>query len=182
MARTQYEAHNAAFSQQAHEVAQQLLYPSIFGVPRSRLSFEDTLLGQSERASVLDGEMGVDRIVRVMVEGLKAPLLFTIQERFRRPEYARYRDITVTEWNHASSMPSELYKINAGLFVYGYYDDCCECFVDAIVVNVFDLLLAVAKGDVYYSRGRNRKQQKFLSFRFADLTELGLVRYRFLNS
>lgn len=146
MARTLYEQDNADFSNRAHMRARDVLYPRIFNVRRERLQFEDTLLAQSDRAKILDGEMGVDRIVRVTIHNLHAPLMFTVQERFRRPEFAKYQDMTVTEWNHASNSPSELYKINAGLFVYGYFDERSGRFPDAIVISVTECSLHWPKG------------------------------------
>jgi hypothetical protein len=59
----------------------------------------------------------------VTTHGLRAPLGFTIQERFRRPRYAEFQDLTLTEWNGNSNLPSELYKIRAGMFLYGYYSE-----------------------------------------------------------
>ena len=177
MARTLYEQDNADFSNRAHMRARDVLYPRIFNVRRERLEFEDTLLAQSDRAAILDGEMGVDRIVRVTIHNLPAPLVFTVQERFRRPEFAKYQDLTVTEWNHASNLPSELYKINAGLFVYGYFDERSGRFPDAIVIGVTEMLLALAQGRLRYERRRNKKQQSFLALRFEDMEKAGIVRY-----
>ena len=177
MARTLYEQDNADFSNRAHIRARDVLYPRIFNVRREHLQFEDTLLAQSDRAKILDGEMGVDRIVRVTIHNLYAPLMFTVQERFRRPEFAKYQDMTVTEWNHASNSPSELYKINAGLFVYGYFDERSGRFLDAIVIGVTEMLLALAQGRLRYERRRNKKQQSFLALRFEDMEKAGIVRY-----
>ena len=178
MARTLYEQDNADFSNRAHMRARDVLYPRIFNVRRERLQFEDTLLAQSERAAILDGEMGVDRIVRVTVHNLPAPLVFTVQERFRRPEFAKYQDLTVTEWNHASNLPSELYKINAGLFLYGYFDERISVFVDAIAIGVTDMLLAIATRRLRYDRRWNKKRQTFLTLRFDDMERAGIVRFR----
>lgn len=178
MARTLYEKDNADFSNRAHMRARDVLYPRIFNARRERLAFEDTLLAQSERAAILDGEMGVDRIVRVTVRNLPAPLVFTVQERFRRPEFAKYQDLTVTEWNHASNLPSELYKINAGLFLYGYFDERTSVFVDAIAIGVTDMLLAIATRRLRYDRRWNKKRQTFLALRFDDMERAGIVRFR----
>lgn len=178
MARTLYEQDNADFSNRAHMRARDVLYPRIFNARRERLAFEDTLLAQSERAAILDGEMGVDRIVRVTVHNLPAPLVFTVQERFRRPEFAKYQDLTVTEWNHASNLPSELYKINAGLFLYGYFDERTSVFVDAIAIGVTDMLLAIATRRLRYDRRWNKKRQTFLTLRFDDMERAGIVRFR----
>lgn len=178
MARTLYEQVNADFSNRAHLRARDVLYPRIFCAHRERLEFEDTLLAQGDRAAILDGEMGVDRIVRVTVQSLPAPLVFTVQERFRRPEFAKYQDLTVTEWNHASNLPSELYKINAGLFVYGYFNEDRDEFLDAIAIDVTDMLLAIATRRLNYARRWNKKMQTFLTLRFGDMEEAGIVRYR----
>ena len=178
MARTLYEQDNADFSNRAHMRARDVLYPRIFNVRREHLQFEDTLLAQSDRAKILDGEMGVDRIVRVTLPNLPAPLVFTVQERFRRPEFAKYQDMTVTEWNHASNLPSELYKINAGLFLYGYFDERTSVFVDAIAIGVTDMLLAIATRRLRYDRRWNKKRQTFLTLRFDDMERAGIVRFR----
>jgi hypothetical protein len=177
VARTEYTPENGEFSNKSHRAARALLYPRLFGVPMESLSFEDTLLKDSERGRILDGEMGVDRIVRVAVQQLHGPLVFTVQERFRRPEHAGWRDLTITEWNHASNMPSELYKINAGLFLYGYYDEARNHFLDAIVVSVTDLLLAVTRSNITYTSNRNKKRQTFLGFKFDDMAKAGIVRF-----
>lgn len=177
MPATVYEQANAFFSNRAHMAARTMLYPRIFRTPVERMAFEDTLLAMSERAQILDGEMGVDRIVRVSVYNLRAPIVFTVQERFRRPEFARYRDLTITEWNHASDLPSELYKINAGLFVYGYYDEGQSRFVDAIAINVTNLLLSIARQEVRYLTRRNKKRQTFLAFDFDSLEAAGVIKY-----
>jgi hypothetical protein len=182
VARTLYEQDNADFSNRAHMRARDVLYPRIFNVRRERLQFEDTLLAQSDRAKILDGEMGVDRIVRVTIHNLPAPLMFTVQERFRRPEFAKYQDMTVTEWNHASNLPSELYKINAGLFLYGYFDERTSVFVDAIAIGVTDMLLAIATRRLRYNRRWNKKRQTFLTLRFDDMERAGIVRFRLDNT
>jgi len=174
---TVYEQANASFSNRAHMAARTMLYPRIFRTPVERMAFEDTLLAMSERAQILDGEMGVDRIVRVKIHNLPAPLVFTVQERFRRPEFAKYQDLTVTEWNHASNLPSELYKINAGLFLYGYFDERITVFVDAIAIGVTDMLLAIATRRLRYDRRWNKKRQTFLTLRFDDMEKAGIVRY-----
>lgn len=177
MTATVFNQKDADFSNKAHIEARQLIYPQLFGAHPERLAFENVSFGASDRETVLDGEMGVDRIVRVTVQQLNAPLVFTVQERFRRPEFAAYRDLTITEWNHASNLPSELYKINAGLFLYGYYDEGERRFLDAIAIGVTDILLAITRGSIHYQRKPNKKQQTFLAFKFSDMDAAGVVRY-----
>ena len=174
--RTVFEQKNADFSTWAHLAARRLIYPRIFGT--ENLSFEDTSLTVSPRSQILDGEMAIDRIVRVHICNLGAPLVFTMQERFRTPGYAKWLDVTITEWNHASDLPSELYKINAGLFLYGYYDEVADTFLDAICLHTSSLLLALAHGRLVYRRQRNKKDQTFLGFSFSDLALSGIVAWR----
>ena len=68
--------------------------------------------------------------------GLRAPLTFTIQERFMRLRYETYRNVTFTEWNTCSNSPSELHKIVADIFVQGYYDDVHDRITRAVAVDV----------------------------------------------
>ena len=176
---TPYDKRRAEWSDRAHRAAQELIYPEVFGVPKERLQFESTLLADSPRGEVLDGELGVDRIVHVSVGGLMKPIQFTVQERFRSPAYAKYQDLTVTEWNHASGLPSELYKITAELFLYGYYDDQARRFTDALLVNVADLKFGITRGTLRYERVfYEAKQQSFLTFKFSGLEQAGAVVYR----
>lgn len=123
MAFTPYSPQNAAFTAEVHAIVASTLYHRIFSVPPERVVVEPTLLADSERGAVLDGELAIDCTVKVFSpdENLRDGLIFTIQERYRHPAYARFRDITITEWNTRSNKPSELYKIAADYFVYGYY-------------------------------------------------------------
>jgi hypothetical protein len=154
------------------------LYPLIFDCPFENLEFKDTLLGTSERNNILDGEMAIDRVIDVTVKSLKCPLTFTIQERFRRPKYYKWQDVTITEWNNRSGLPSELYKITSGLFVYGYYDEIANKFLDAIVVPVPDLLLSIALEELNYTKSTNKKEQDFICITFRDLESRGLISFR----
>lgn len=177
--KTPYSLANAHFSNRAHEIAREKVYPALFGVSRAQLTFDaDTLLADSERGRVLDGQMAVDRIVRVKVLKLRQPLVFTVQERFRRPKWAHKRDITITEWNHATNQPSELYKLEANLFVYGYFDEQAATFVEVVAVNTAALLQAIAANTAPYTFGKNpRSNQSFLALTFDMLAARGLLAY-----
>lgn len=189
MTATLFERRNADYSQKIHILARKSIYPKLFGVPENALRYEEnTLVGQSEMGDMLDGEMGIDRIVNVSaVKGdLKAPLSFTVQERFRRPEYASFRDITITEWNHASNLPSELYKIRAGIYLYGYADsENNPRFIrEYIAVDTLALLMAIANGAIEYEERFNKKRQSFLCITFQNLyanPDLHLVKFHRLN-
>ena len=167
--RTPHSSDNADFSNSAHLAAQSLIYPQVFGVPQDNLTFEDTLLDMNKRGQVLDGEMAIDRIVKVTAKtGLMQPITFTIQERFRRPRFAGFKDLTITEWNHNSGLPSELYKITANFFVYGYFDGAE--FVDFIAADVPLMLLKICNAQLSLKREKNtRRNQSFITVTFADL-------------
>jgi hypothetical protein len=171
----------AGFSDLAHRAAQDLIYPQIFGVDRARLSFEDIDKRGSDVARLLDKEWATDRIVRVSVDGLRAPLGFAVQERFRQARYADHRDITITEWYQERNIPAELYRLKSGLFVYGYFDDEKGIFPDAIAVNTVSLLYALATGRIQrqtQEARRNDRYQTFICIPFKALEEAGLVIWR----
>jgi hypothetical protein len=172
---TQFEQHNQDFSDKAHAAAQSLVYPQLFKCDHSRLKFDSASVKDGGEKAILDGEMAVDRLVDVDVERLKLPLRFTVQERFRRPEYRDFRDMTITEWNHASDLPSELYKIKSLFVVYGYFFEEECCFGEVIVVNVAKFLMAMAKGDLSYGLERNKKKQRFIAIDFDVLQAAGVV-------
>lgn len=173
---TPYSTDNQAFSDAAHAAAQSAVYPHVLDCDIESLSFESSSVGDGGDKAILDGQMAVDRIVSVTVAGLRGPIEHTVQERFRRPEYAGYRDLTITEWNHASNQKSELYKLKAGVFLYGYFDQKSESFGEVIAVNTSSLLLAISCGGVRYTTGINRRScQSFLCIKFDALNEAGVV-------
>lgn len=176
---TPFSASNATMSSKAHELAVGKLYPQLFGT--SNFEFDkDTLLGESPRGQILDGEMAVDYVARVNVIPLGAPLQITVQERFRRSSYARYRDVTLTEWNHNTDLPSELFKITSGIFLYGYLNDHQDDFSEAIAFSVTDFMLALAKGTLRLRRQRNpRSNQSFVCFTFDQLIDANVVMYQY---
>lgn len=180
IAHTPYSNGNQQFSDRAHELAQAAIYPKLFGVDPACLTFDDVTGMTQERNRILDGEMAVDKIVNVSVRGLGAPLVFTVQERFRRISAERFRDITITEWNCNSNRPSELYKIKAGLFLYGYYNDTTDRFIgQSLVVNMPALLIRIAANRIYHERAVNpRSNQRFITIPFESLDELGIIEYR----
>jgi hypothetical protein len=177
---TPFSQANQTFSDAAHAKAQREIYPRLFDVPLSQLSFDDVTGLAIERNKVLDGEMAVDKIVNVTVQRLNAPLVFTVQERFRRTDKMRYEDITITEWNCNSNLPSELYKIKAGLFLYGYYDDLNDKFMGTtVVVSVPSLMLRLASCQIdWHIRINPRSNQRFITIPFTALEEYGTVEMR----
>ena len=171
---TPYSTQNQLFSDSAHIAAQSIIYPILFNAPKEKLSFETTSLSTSDKNAILDGEMAVDRIVTVSVDWFKAPIEFTVQERFRRLKFAQYKDITITEWNHKTNRKSELYKLNAGIFVYGYYGD--DVFEDWIAINTVGLLhRLVQKKPNLEIKTNPRSRQTFYTFGFERLRKAGVI-------
>lgn len=77
-------------------------YPAVFGVKPTDLTFADTMDWMKSITRELDGQRGVDRLVQVNSPGFEAVVSLSIQERLRRPAYRDYRDMNVTERNHAT--------------------------------------------------------------------------------
>ena len=174
---TPYSKSNQAFSDAAHMAARRHIYPNLFSChPVAEIAYVSTGLDGAAKGRILDGEMGIDRIVRITCQDFAAPLEFTVQERFRRVQYATWNDITVTEWNHRTNLPSELHKINAGIFVYGYFDPEAGNFVNWVAADTMKLIYAVSIGQLRYKRfGNQRSGQTFVSFSFDDLRQSEVI-------
>jgi hypothetical protein len=99
-----------------------------------------------------------------------APWEFFIQERFREPYYRKFRDATVTEWNTVTDLPSELHKIAAQIFVYGYYDPAKNLILGALAINVPQMIREIGEGRLPYTRDqRSSKDQDFIGVKWDDL-------------
>jgi hypothetical protein len=161
---TAFSKGNFDFTQRAHLAAREQVYPLLW--PKStRLQFVDTT------KAVKDLEYAVDCIAAVTVEGFRAPLKFFIQERWRKANYRNtYTDVTVTEWNTATHLPSELHKIAAHYLVYGFYDPNRDKIVDAFVVNVAQMLKGIADGRIAWTREqRPTFDQDFIAVELDEL-------------
>lgn len=170
MMQTPYSQDNQDFSDRAHVAAQSQVYQYALDADASSLAFRCTSLAVGEKERVLDGEMGVDRIVEVSCLSMRKPITFCVQERFRRIRYRGFKDITVTTWNTRTNQPSELYKINAGLFLYGFFDDETGEVVEWLMVNTTAMLLALSDGRLKYSTRLNaRSQQEFITLDYRQL-------------
>lgn len=179
---TPYSTRNQLFSDEAHLSAQTQIYPMLFNVDPDQLRFTTTSLSTGEKERILDGEMAIDRIVHVHVHWFKSEIEFTVQERFRKPKFLPYQDITITEWNNTTNLKSELFKLNAGIFLYGYFDEKQSKILDWIAVNTVGLLFRLVKKEPQVKRGNNpRSNQSFLTFKFEHLMKAGVVLGRNTN-
>lgn len=156
------------FTKSAHHAARSQLYERMW--PHG-VEFEDT----TKTAHDLD--YAIDCQLAVTVPDLRAPIRISVQERFREPRWMKYGDITVTEWNLDTNEPSEVHKLGAQMFVYGFYDKQSDHICLAVAIDVGYLQWALGHGEIVYGR-RNRGDQSFLGFGFRDLERIGAVLYR----
>ena len=171
MGTTPYNLINRAYSDKAHACARREIYPAFFKKAGSALRYTEPTITQ-------DAAHGIDRIVRVTVQGLNAPLTFLVQERFRRPNIALYNDITMSEWLGNSNKPSELYTIRAQLFLWGRYDEEQDTMVESLFFWVQPVLHGLATGDIPFKRLLNERQGKyFVAIPIAALKARNLIAY-----
>lgn len=83
----------------------------------------------------------------------------------------------MTEWNLATNEPSELHKLAAQLFVYGFYDEHNDRIDLAVAVDVALMQYALSNGELTYVR-RPRGDQSFIGIQYQDLHRLGAVLYK----
>lgn len=170
--KTTFSAQRMEFTKRAHLAAEGQFYAAMFpGLP---IAFEDTV------GTVRDLDYAIDCQLAVTVAGLRAPLRIAVQERWREPDAMRFGDITVTEWNAASAQPSELHKLGAHMFVYGFYDEQADRVLLGVAVDVLAVLRALALGQLTYRR-QSRLDQTFLGFGIRDLRKLGATVFELDN-
>lgn len=176
--KTLYTVENQAFSNKAHRAAKSYIYPRVFR--NNNISIKDTLLGSGEMESILDGQLAIDRIIHI--PSLNGTIKITVQERFRKPCHARFRDIAITEWNNASGLEGELYKLHSNLFVYGYYDDERDVFLEIVVVDVPMLLMRIATNTIPYTQTYfEEKMQSAVNVKFDDIKAANCMIYAARN-
>lgn len=160
---TAFSTANFSFTKAAHLAAQQQIYPKLFPNAK-KIQFIDTT------EATEDLKYAVDCIAAVTVDGFRAPLKFFIQERWRSPKYITRGDITVTEWNTVTDLPSELHKIAAHYLTYGYYEQPTNKIVEAVIVNVPRMLQGLADGEIRFSsEQRISKDQDFIGIQWDEL-------------
>lgn len=172
--RTAYRPVNASFSLDAHAAAEKQVYPIWF--PHG-VVFEDTTSTTRDLDYAIDCQLAVN--LRPS-DSFKAPVHLSVQERWRRPAHHGYHDITVTEWNETSGLPSELHKLAAQLFVYGFYDADRDVVTEAVAVSIPTMIAALAVDRLPWSRNwRRDRAQRFLAFQVDALMRVGAVLYRY---
>lgn len=177
MSKTLFEIHNARFSDMAHEAAIRKIYPLFF---KNGFTCESTSLYKSKEYAFLDGKKKIDRIFHFDTHKGKG-ISITVQERFRRAEYYKNRDITLTEYNYESGVISEVFAIEAMYFVYAYYNHKTDSFGESIIINIAKLLRDVVNDKIKFTRKMNKKKQSFLCFDFDDLIKSGISEFHQKN-
>ena len=172
---TQFSRDNWDDTHAAHMAAREQFYPKLW--PNAlRLQFVDVT------GAVEDLKYGIDCIVAVTVAGFRAPLKFFIQERFRKPGYQSFKDATITEWNTVTGLPSELHKIAAQIFVYGYYDRPTNRILGALAINVPQMIREIGEGRLQYERDeRSSKDQDFIAVKWEDLYDAQAIMHSTIN-
>lgn len=177
MSRTPFDEGNKAFTERAHEMAREQVYPHLF--PGSaEVEFESVDRGGSDIHDILDRQLGVDVRIHVNVPRLGQPVPMHIQERFRKPEYRDFQDVTITKFNNKSGERSEVSKIAAQWLIYGYYEDTLREVQEAVCVNIPVLLRRIAAGEIEYEdKSENEKQQEFINIGFSELDRVGALAF-----
>lgn len=155
------------FTRAAHLAARDQVYALMW--PEG-VTFEDKV------GTAQDLNYAIDAQLAVTVPGLRGPIRLSVQERFREPEAMRFEDLTITEWNLATNQPSELHKLAAQLFVYGYFHRPSGHICRALAVDVGLLQWAFTHGGISPRAGRRPGgDQSFKAFAFDDLRRIGAV-------
>lgn len=188
MSATPFLQKNQDFSDRAHAAAKMQIYPilfaPVFGHKMHPMHIQSTTLSMGAKEAVLDGQLAVDRIVSIQSYAFRNKNRYTIQERFRKPEYASREDLTITEWNNATGQPSEFYKlINTNLFVYGYFDEITASFLSWIACWTSPMMHGIETGAIRFTTGANpRSRQEFIAIPFSELRKHGVVHREFIRN
>lgn len=172
---TPYSIENQKFSNSAHFRAIVDIYPVVFKTLPSNLEYVSTL-ERCEKNTILDGEMAIDYIVKAKSPFTTYPIEFTFQERFRDCKFSMYKDITITEYNFSSNLKSELYKLKANVFLYGYFNIQSSFFEEWVAIDSFKLLYNITIGNLKFDRKNNpRSNQTFITISFFQLEKHGCI-------
>lgn len=153
-------------------------------LPRNNIDIHSTNVlheGYDEESRILDIKYGVD--YRIIVHNLRlGDIPITIQERFRDIKYYNHQDLTIRlETKNGKS--SELSKINADLFIYGYYDINNKKFEEIFVIDMVLVKLGLARQTLEFTIRKNKgKDSKFIAIKFDDLIDIKAILYTYKNN
>lgn len=154
----------------AHYQAKQQIYPLIFNY--------DVVVEHQDR-NYKDLEDKIDVEVTYFDSEKNAPIVLSIQERWRDISFQHYQDITITAVNTNTGIPVEFYTGKMDFILYGYYDKRRGVFGDVIMVNFARLRYLYTQG--YLGKNTNNnggsKNQDFYCFKFRDLLRHNCVEW-----
>lgn len=159
------------FTKDAHRAAQQQFYARMF--PHG-VEFKDTTKTELDLEYAIDCQLSVT----LPGDGFRAPIGLAVQERFRDPAEMHWGDVTITEWNLVTNEPSELHKLGAQMFVYGFYDKPADRIVKAAAIDVAFMQYALVHGDIKPVRQR-RGDQSFIGLPIIALRSIGAVMFEY---
>jgi len=174
MTKTEFSEQNKGFTESAHHAARKQFYPELFKND-TQITYENTDRGSSKIHNVLDRKLGIDLCLYVSNDELDQKIPLYIQERFRRPKYRRYQDLTITKFNNKSGEVSEVSKMAAQFMVYGYYDSTLSEIQEAVCVNVPILARNIADKNISTGQNQNDKKQDFITVGFDELDRIGAL-------
>lgn len=163
MAKTPFTPENYEFSMMAHKSARVRIYPFIFGT--MKLKYKDEFGTHKDYHKAID--------VTITAPQGK----FSVQERFRRMDFANYRELTITTKSHFSGSTGEINKLwDCDLFVYGYCDPH-GLFNEAVCLDVQKFRNALSFGNIepkdsFYVK---KKRQSVVGFCFDELRKKKLL-------
>ena len=172
------------FSNAVHEdLINRGFYEHVFG--NKLIDIIDTTVtkpGYSKEAQLLDQNYGVDYRIVINDPNL-GNIPVTIQERFRDMSAKKYQDFTLTH-KTPNGRPSELSKINADLFVYGYAETI-NGITKANQIIIVDMpLVKLALSNKIFVPHKPKTSSKsgstFITIPFNDLFKMGAV-VNFIN-
>lgn len=166
----EFDPSRMSFTDAAHRAALDQVYPLVFEGLSYRIEDVAAKEGnRNARTEALDFYLGIDSVVHFNNPGIE-PMILTVQERFRQPEFQPYQDITITAGNNKTHQDGESKKLAAQLFLYGYYSQAENRVLDAIAVDVTTLVMALQRGEIKATRQNgNHKEQPFIAIEFSAL-------------
>lgn len=118
-----------------------------------------------------DKRRGIDKVLWTPKRNL------TVQERFRKPKFAHFRQLTATDSNKAD-VEGDFHKLQAQIYAYGYFTG--SDFIEAILVDAQRLKKLHYAGELPHEKTEyRRKKQTILAWDFDALKDAGLILYNY---
>lgn len=172
-----YSNKQTNFSNAVHDKLMKLnFYEKLFD--NNNIKVIDTTVtkpGYNKEAQILDQKYGVDYRIIAKIK-LLGNIPVTIQERFRDIKYKHYQSLTIRV-ETKTGLASELSKINADFFIYGYVDIINGIIKpnQIVVINVALIKQAIIMDKLQYTIHKNYDGSGFIDIRFSDLSKINAI-------